>query len=101
MTTNTLEERKEYINKVKESFQNPGTSIYYRDVGEPAPEEKENVCSRAFQWRFWIAVILFVIFVYCDKNQIKIYQYTTEEVEKILKGNMEQVTEGVYEWFDK
>ena len=93
MTANTLKERRQYINKVKESFQNPNTSVYYQDIGNPSSETTANVSIGGFGWRLCVAVVLFAVFVYCDMNQIKIQHYTTEDVGRLIEENMQLISD--------
>ncbi|MCI8280463.1 MAG: hypothetical protein HFI76_01905 [Lachnospiraceae bacterium] len=95
MTTNTLEERKRYINQIKASFQEPGKSNQYQDVA-PGGEETAPAMGY-FKLRLLIAAVLFAAFVYCDKNHVNIYTYTTDQMCEYIQADMdtEQIMEAM------
>lgn len=78
MTTSTPEERKQNIDEIKASFPDPAHSGRYR--GFSATEEDIRPAFGFPKIRFLIALILFGIFVYCDKSGITVKGYTTEAV---------------------
>lgn len=81
MTTNSLEERRRYINQIKASFQDPAKSKQYQDVSGMGTETEVTLTATGFfKFRLLIAAAIFAVFVYCDQNQVKIHTYTTQEV---------------------
>lgn len=83
MTADTLEERKKKINDIKNS------------LSQTTPEKEEPVFKFS-KVRLLIAVLIFVAFVYCDRNQVKISGYTTKDLYKMIEGNLsfEQIING-------
>lgn len=88
MTTNTLEERRRFVEQVKASFQNPSESGRYRDLtGSQEPPDETDVLSGAkggWKWRLVAALLLFGGFIYLSQNQIKVGQMTAAEVAAYL-----------------
>lgn len=93
MTANTLEERRRYVEQVKASFGSPSESTRYRDVGASAGtgEERDvfSGSSGAWKWRLVVALLLFGGFIYLSQNQLKLGQYTVQEVADYLSEDME------------
>lgn len=88
MAEQTLEGRKQYIDKVKASFQNPNESNRYCDINSTMSVEHTAAVPGLLKWRLWLAIILFAVFVYCDVNQVKIDGYTTENVSQQIEKNI-------------
>lgn len=82
MTANTLEERKRYISQIKASFPDP-TQSRYRDFSAPA--KPEHWSAGFFKLKALIAAAVFTAFVFCDRNQIKISDYTTGQIAERIK----------------
>lgn len=78
MTADTMEERKRKISQIKASFPEAGQSTQYRDFSTPAPEE--GMAGGYFKWKLLIAIALFAAFVFLDQNDIKVADFSTEEV---------------------
>lgn len=78
MTTSTLEERKQNIDEIKASFPNPAHSERYRDFS--AMEEDIHPAFGFPKVRFLLALMLFGLFLYCDKSGAVVKGYSTEEV---------------------
>ncbi len=78
MTADTIEERKRKISQIKASFPEAEHSARYRDFSASEPEEE--VAGGYFKWKFLIAIALFAAFVFLDQNEIKVADFSTEEV---------------------
>ena len=71
--------RKQYVADVRRSF-NQNEDGPYEEAGYTAPAG-----STAFKIRFFIALCLFGLFVFCDRTGSRIYRYSTGELVQILQ----------------
>lgn len=78
MTADTMEERKRKISQIKASFPEAGHSAQYRDFSAPEPEE--GVAGGYFKWKLLIAIALFAALVFLDQNEIRVADFSTEQV---------------------
>lgn len=80
----TVEERRNYVNQIKESFrQSPQGNTKEHTYGQREYDESENVMTEvtsSFGFRALIAVLLFAAFVYCDRENITFQNYGTKDV---------------------
>ena len=99
MTAKTLEERRRNINKIRESFKDPGKSERYGDIAYGSSGEELPMASGFFRLRLLLAAALFAAFVYCDQNQVKIFSYTTQEVGQFIhqSSSVEEIIETIKE----
>ena len=78
--------RKEYVNRVRESF-SPPAGVY----GAPEPEagrEGEAEGASGFWTRALIAALLFAAFVYCDRENVAFWSYGSEAVVSQIEWEM-------------
>lgn len=76
MTGEQIDERKAYVQKVRASFANQEA-----DWTQPLPkEERPALASPILVISILFSFFLFLLFVYCDVSQIKIFNYSTEEI---------------------
>lgn len=83
------QERKDYIRQIRASFEtnypvSPSPVKTYDAVAE-IPEEKTT--SSTLGIRTTIAIFIFAVFVYCDKENVTYQNYTTEEVFSQIEWN--------------
>ena len=84
MRMEDVEARRAYVQRVRQSFDQPGRK--YEFEKEQAATEQENDDFLFIKIRFLIAVLIFAAYVFCDQTGTMIYQFSTDEVaEKIAK----------------
>lgn len=85
MRVEEAQARKEYIKRVRQSFDAPGRS--YEFEKKPVSNEGETNEFWFAKLRFIIAALLFAAYVFCDQTGMKVYRYSAGEVaEKIAKN---------------
>ena len=98
MTSNTVEERKRNIDKIKASFSqgNPAKSDRFRDFSSGSEPETQEGRS-FFKLKLLLAIAIFAAFVFVDQNQLKIGEYSTREVFSVIRDSVsvEKVMENV------
>ena len=98
MTSNTVEERKRNIDKIKASFSqdNPAKSDRFRDFSSDGGAKVQEGRS-FFKLKLLIAIAIFAAFVFVDQNQLKIGEYSTREVFSVIRDSVsvEKIMENV------
>lgn len=93
----TVEERRNYVNQIKESFrqspqENSGNEIYGRRDYDESGNVVTEVTS-SFGFRALIAVLLFAAFVYCDRENITFQNYGTKDIVSQMEWELLPVDE--------
>ena len=70
--------RKDYIQKVRQSFDAPDRNYEFQYETDTKGEASDDFSF--FKVRMLIAVLIFAVYVFCDKTGTKVYQYTAEDV---------------------
>lgn len=94
MISNSLEERRRYVNEIKASFSDPAKSSQYTDVSGEAQHPPGDAAA-FFKLRLMIAAAIFAAFVYCDQKQVRIRTYSTDKICEFITQTVspEQVVE--------
>lgn len=87
----TVEERRAYVNSVRASFdtQENSSVSYGHSSKYDIPKEDRNTESmpNTLGIRTIIAILIFVAFVYCDKEKITYHDYSTKEIFSQIEWN--------------
>lgn len=89
----TVAERRDYVNRIRESFYpREEREVRYgdrkRNSYSGAEEEREGEFKySSLGIRTLIAVLLFAAFVYCDKEQISVAHYQTKDLYQQMEWN--------------
>ena len=83
MRIEEAEARKAYIQRVRQSFDTPGRK--YEFEKEAAVKGEEASEFMFMKIRFLIAALIFAAYVLFDQTGMKIYEYSTGELNKIAK----------------
>lgn len=94
MNEQYIEDRRRYIQQVKQSFDNQSEKKNtYEDNWEKEEVEVSNLSF--LKVRILLAIILFAAFVLCDRTDTKLFQYTsaqiTDKIEENINIDMDQV----------
>lgn len=86
----TVEERRAYVNQIRSSFQtdqNPNHAQYSL-YGTMAEEQESNLnVTSTLGLRTIIAILVFVAFIYCDKEHLTYQNYSTKNIYSQIKWN--------------
>lgn len=101
MTSNTVEERKRDIDKIKASFSqgNPARSDRFQDFPAGEGTKAQGEGRSFFKLKLLLAIAIFAAFVFMDQNQLKLGKYSTREVFSVIRDtvSVEQVMDRVEE----
>lgn len=88
----TAAERRDYVNQIRESFYSGQGEASERGTrsklsSSEGREEEGEVGISSLGIRTVIAIVIFVIFVYCDKEQITFHDYKTQDLYTQIEWN--------------
>lgn len=75
MTYDGIDERKEYVKRVRASFMDD-----QEDWTHPAPENSEPALGGSVIIRMILGLFLFLLFVFADVSQYSVGNFTTEDL---------------------
>ena len=75
MTYDQIDARKEYVKRVRESFQEQE-----EDWTHPAPQHEEPALGKIFSLRLVLGLLLFLLFVLADVTDHKILNFSTTDI---------------------
>lgn len=70
--------RKEYIQTIRKSFDEPNRN--YEWEKESVTKEEKTDSFPFFKLRIGLAILLFAVYIFCDITNNRFYRYTTKEV---------------------
>lgn len=96
----SVEERRAYVNQIRSSFQTDNSTATgrYSLYGAIGEKEEQIPATSTLGIRTIIAILIFIAFVYCDKNEITYHNCSTKEVFSQIEWNplpMEEIDEYV------
>lgn len=92
MTDEYVEQRRHYVQKVRDSFSEPKDGRTRRGAAFGAGAESEDELETAGAFAIWkvkmlIAAMLLFAFVFCDRTNTPLFSVPTETIVKQLKEN--------------
>lgn len=101
MRMEDVDERRAYVQRVRQSFDAPGRQYGFEK--SPAVKEEGADDFLFVKIRFLIAALLFAAYVFCDQTGTLIYRYSAKQVAETIAENYEydQAKEEVMQVFKR